>query len=58
MRIIFWNIRGIGKKARIRQLKDMMAKEKTDIIGLQETIKQGFQDFELHDFSNGVPFCW
>lgn len=52
-----WNIRGMGRKARIRQLKELLAKEKPDIIGLQETIKQNFQEKELEALSPGTGYC-
>lgn len=58
MKIIMWNIRGMGKLARIRQLKDLMAKEKPEIIGLQETIKQSFSDRELESLAPGGGYKW
>lgn len=58
MKIIMWNIRGIGKKARLRQLKEMISKEKPDIIGLQETIKQNSSDQELGALAPGGDYKW
>lgn len=58
MRALLWNIRGMGKKARGGQLKDFISRENIDIVGIQETIKQNFQDNELKDLSGGVPFLW
>jgi exonuclease III len=39
MKVMIWNIRGMGKKARVRQLKEMISREDVDILGVQETIK-------------------
>ena len=49
MKMLFWNIRGMGKLARVRHLKDLMAQEQIDIIGIQETIKQSFSTQELEN---------
>lgn len=56
IRVLFWNIRGFGAAARRRQLKDHIASEKIDIVGLQETIKQEFSDSKLCDIVGGLPF--
>jgi exonuclease III len=58
MKILFWNIRGMGKKARIRQLKELIAGERLDCVGLQETIKQQFTDAELESLAPGKGFRW
>jgi hypothetical protein len=34
MRMLLWNIRGVGKEARVRQLKELISKEKIDIVGI------------------------
>jgi len=49
MKMLFWNIRGMGKLARVRHLKDLVAQEQIDIIGIQETIKQSFSTQELEN---------
>ena len=49
MKMLFWNIRGMGKQARVRHLKDLVAQEQIDIIGIQETIKQSFSIQELEN---------
>lgn len=49
MKILFWNIRGFGQPARRRQIREYIAEESIDIIGLQETIKKDFSEKELHD---------
>lgn len=58
MKILFWNVRGIGGEARKKQVKDYIWQEKLDIVGLQETIKQDFSDLELTDLAGGLPFQW
>lgn len=47
-----------GKLARIRQLEEMMAREKPDIIGLQETIKHSFAERELEALAPGRDYKW
>lgn len=43
MKIIMWNIRGMGRTARRRQLKEMIIKEKPDIIGGARNYQEGVQ---------------
>ena len=56
MKVLFWNIRGMGKKSRVGLLKEHMFKEQVDIVGIQETIKQTFMEGDLATLSNGRPF--
>lgn len=57
MRVLLWNIiRGVGRLARTRQLKELMTKEKVDVIGVQETIKQDFSSRELEVLNQGGRF--
>lgn len=58
MRVLFWIIRGFGSAARKGQIKDYIIKERIDIIGLQETIKQDFSDNELNDIGGNHSFHW
>jgi exonuclease III len=58
MRIMMWNVRGLGKAARHRQTRDYISQERIDIIGIQETIKSDFSDKELADIAGGVSFSW
>jgi exonuclease III len=53
-----WNIHGLGKLARIRQLKEMIMRERIDIVGVQEIIKQDFTDRELQILNQGGDFYW
>lgn len=56
MRILFLNMSRFGGLARIRQPKDYITKEKLDIVGIQETIKHDFSDFDLHDIAGNLGF--
>lgn len=44
MKVLFWNVRGLGNKARKRQLKELVRDRGADIICLQDTKKMSFQD--------------
>lgn len=48
----------MGQRARTRQLKDMIAKWRPEIIGLQETIKQSFREWELKALAPGGGYKW
>ena len=37
-----WNVRGLGKSARRRQIREFILRERIDIVGLQETVKEDF----------------
>jgi hypothetical protein len=39
---MFWKMRGLGRPARIIQVKEFTKEEKLDGIGLLETIKRSF----------------
>jgi exonuclease III len=53
MKVMIWNIRGMGKKTRVRQLKEMILREDVDIVGVQETIKKNFFTTELEGLASG-----
>jgi exonuclease III len=53
MKVMIWNIRGMGKKTRVRQLKEMILREDVDIVGVQETIKKNFFTTELEGLAPG-----
>lgn len=42
MKVIFWNIRGLGGAARRRQLKELIYFGGLDAVGVQKTIKHNF----------------
>lgn len=48
----------MSNPARVRQLKEIMAEQKCEIIGLQETIKQDFSDQDLRGIAGGQNFVW
>jgi exonuclease III len=58
MKILIWNIRGIGKPARVRQLKEMILQEQVEVVGIQETIKQSFSRTDLLKINPRGDFCW
>jgi exonuclease III len=58
MRVLMWNIRGLGKPARMRQLSEQIIKEKVDVVGVQETIKQSFLLRELQRLNLGGEYNW
>jgi exonuclease III len=52
MRFMFWNIRGFGKLAKRRQIKQYIKEDRLDGIGLQETIRKEFTQRELTGDAN------
>jgi exonuclease III len=58
MKILFWNIRGLGASGRRNQLRELRKKHKVAVICLQETIKADFSIFDLNALSEGSDFEW
>lgn len=58
MKVLFWNIRGMGSHARKRQLKELLNNKEVDIVCLQETKKELFTERELNSFQGGKNFSW
>ena len=58
MKILMWNVRGLGKPARRRQVREHIFQEKIDVVGLQETVKGDFSDQDLQDLAGGLQFTW
>jgi exonuclease III len=58
MRVCFWNIRGLGGKGRRRQLREMIFKQRIDVICLQETMKTHFSLANLRNLVGGQRFSW
>lgn len=58
MRTLFWNVRGIAKPARRKQVKEYISSERLDCVGLQETKKQVFLDSELRELNRTIDFTW
>ena len=57
MKLLCWNIRGLGNLGRRRQLIDYIRQEDIDIVGLRETIRHDFSIQELQGLSRH-PFAW
>ena len=51
MKVLFWNIRGLGRVARRRQLKEFICTKGVHAVRVQETIKK---DFSKRDLKNLV----
>ena len=49
-------MRGLGKLARRRQVREYIFQEKVDIVGLQETVKEEFTSGFLQELSGGLNF--
>jgi exonuclease III len=58
MKILCWNVRGLGGKGRSRQLKEMVDKNRVEILCLQETMKEHFTIAELRELVSGQSFSW
>jgi hypothetical protein len=58
MKILFWNIRGLGALGRKKQLGELRQTHRVDIVCLQETIKGDFTLGELAGLSEGGSFEW
>jgi hypothetical protein len=56
MKMMFWNIRGFGKPARWRQIRDRVIRDGLEGLDLQETIKEDFTQRELSEIVGDVPF--
>lgn len=57
MKVLFWNIRGLGAVGRQRQLRELVFEHRIDIVCIQETIKNDFSDRELRGLL-GDQFTW
>ena len=53
MRVLSWNVRDLGNAARRGQVRTYIHKERIDIVGLQETVKQDFSNHELNELAGG-----
>jgi hypothetical protein len=58
MKALIYNICGFGQVGRHTQLRDYVRRERLDLIGLQETIKQYFLMAELCSLECGGQFVW
>ena len=58
MKIMFWNVRGMGKSSRRSLVKDHIISDSLEVVALQETIKQNFEDWELRELAGNQDFSW
>jgi exonuclease III len=58
MRAGFWNIRGYHAPGCQPQIRDLLAREHLDIVGLQETIKRDFSQADLRSIDPQGKFAW
>jgi exonuclease III len=58
MKILCWNIRGLGASGRRNQLRELRKTHRVDAICLQETIKSDFSIWDLNSLSEGESFEW
>lgn len=58
MRFLFWNVRGLGKSSRKKQVREFIEKHKLQMVGLQETMKDSFSDKDLLDIAGSRDFTW
>lgn len=58
MRFLFWNVRGLGKGSRRRQVREFINDHNLEVVGLQETIKNSFSDAELLELAGNRNFSW
>jgi exonuclease III len=56
MKILFWNVRGLGGKNRRSQLKELINKYRVDVFSLQEAMKTKFSICELSKLVDGQNF--
>jgi exonuclease III len=58
MKIMFWNVRGLGKSYRRSLVRNHIISENLEMVALQETIKQDFEDWELKELAGSQDFSW
>lgn len=58
MKIIFWNVQGLGNARRRKLLLELVNKHAFDCICLQETIKSSFRQRELERFAGQKDMSW
>lgn len=58
MKILFWNIRGLGNAGRRKLLVELVSKYAFDCICLQETTKTSFRQRELDRFAGQKDMHW
>lgn len=58
MKILFWNVRGVGKSHRRKLVANHVLQEDLDVVAIQETIKLDFEDGELKEMAGNKAMAW
>jgi exonuclease III len=58
MKVLFWNVRGLGGRKRRGQLKELIGEHRVDVICVLETMKREFALSELRNLVGGASFSW
>lgn len=58
MKVMFWNVRGLGTAHRRGFIRNHVIQEDLDIVAIQETIKQDFKDSKLKELAGNQDFSW
>lgn len=58
MKMLFWNIHGLGNEGRRKLLLELIAKHAFDCVCLQETIKTTFRQRKLDRFAGSMEMHW
>jgi len=55
---LLWNCRGVSKKGMSSMLKDMLAENELDFVGLQETMRKKYTDKFFRKIDYSKKFAW
>ena len=55
---MFWNVRGLGKPYRRSLVRKHVCTDNLEVVALQETIKQNFEDWEIKELAGNQVFAW
>jgi exonuclease III len=58
MKVMFWNVRGLGRGSRRSLVRNHIISDNLEVVALQETIKQNFEDWELRELAGNQSFSW
>lgn len=58
MRIMFWNVRGLGVAHKRGLILKHILQESLDMVAIQETIRQGFSDRDLKEMAGSNSYAW
>jgi hypothetical protein len=57
-RCFFWNMKRWGQEDRRRQLAEFIFRDRVDMVGLHETLKEDFTERELKQLGGNLDFVW